>query len=449
MAESENRKLYTVSQLNQETALLLARHFMTIWVEGEISNLSMPASGHLYFSLKDTNAQIRCALFKNQQRRMPFKPANGMHVLAKAQVSLYEPRGDYQLIVEQMEQAGDGALRLAFENLKRKLAAEGLFDEHQKKPIPSLPKQIGIITSPSGAAIRDILTVLKRRFTGIPIIIYPAAVQGENAKYEIAQALALANQHNQCDVLILARGGGSLEDLWAFNEEIVARAIYASDIPVISGVGHETDITIADFAADFRAATPTAAAEHATPDQLIWLAAFRQLESRLQQQFQRQIQRKQQTLDWTNKRLQQQHPGQKLARNRLKIQDLEGRLNRGFRVLLERRRHTLSIQNHKLAQCNPALRLNQYGLTRQYLHERLLAAMRRRLDQAGQRLGNAQQALNTVSPLSTLSRGYALAIHQPSGTVIRTSRQISTGDRVLTKLGSGEFTSIVQDIDNE
>lgn len=449
MAESENRKLYTVSHLNQETALLLARHFMTIWVEGEISNLSMPASGHLYFSLKDANAQIRCALFKNQQRRLPFKPANGMQVLAKAQVSLYEPRGDYQLIVEQLEQAGDGALRLAFENLKRKLAAEGLFDEHQKKPIPAVPGQIGIITSPSGAAIRDILTELRRRFTGIPVIIYPAAVQGENAKYEIAQALALANRHAECDVLILARGGGSLEDLWAFNEEIVARAIHASGIPVISGVGHETDVTIADFAADFRAATPTAAAEHATPDQQIWLSAFKQLENRLQQQFQRQIQRKQQTLDWTGKRLQQQHPGQKLARNRHRIVELESRLNRSFKIVLEQRRHALSIQNHKLAQFSPALRLNQYRLTRQYLSERLITAMARRLDRAGQRLANVSQALNTVSPLSTLSRGYALAIHQPSGAVIRTSRQINIGDSVLTKLGRGQFTSVVQDIENE
>ena len=258
------RKIYTVSQLNRETGQLLSRHFLSIRVEGEISNLSTPASGHVYFSLKDANAQVRCAMFKNQRRRGGFKPENGKQVIVTAEVSLYEPRGDYQLIVEHIEEAGDGALRRAFDALKLKLSAEGLFDAANKQSLPALPKAIGVITSPSGAAIRDILTVLQRRFPAIPVIIYPTAVQGTNAQHEIAGAIAIANKSWQCDVLILARGGGSLEDLWAFNEEKVARAIATSSIPIISGIGHETDFTIADFAADLRAPTPSAAAEHAS-----------------------------------------------------------------------------------------------------------------------------------------------------------------------------------------
>ena len=294
------QKSYTVSELNRLTAELLAKHFLSILVEGEISNLSIPASGHYYFTLKDANAQVRCAMFRSHQRKQSVKPENGKHILVKAQVSLYEPRGDYQLIVESIEEAGDGALRRAFDALKLKLSEEGLFSLVHKKNLPTLPKTIGVITSPTGAAIRDILTVLRRRFAAVPVIIYPVAVQGDNAKYEISKAIVKANTLKQCDVLILARGGGSLEDLWAFNEEMVARAIYNSDIPIISGVGHETDVTIADFIADLRAATPSAAAEHATPDQHQWLIKFSEFENRLTNQLQRQVRQNQQKLDWLN-----------------------------------------------------------------------------------------------------------------------------------------------------
>jgi exodeoxyribonuclease VII large subunit len=266
--------IYTVSQLNREAKRLLAVHFLTVQVGGEISNLSQPSSGHIYFTLKDAQAQIRCAMFKGQQQRLRFKPANGNQVILTAQVSLYEPRGDYQLVVEHMEEAGDGALRQAFDRLKQKLLLEGLFEQERKQPLPLIPNRIGVITSPSGAAIHDILTVLKRRFPVIPVLIYPVAVQGEAAKFEITQALATANQRDEVDVIILGRGGGSLEDLWAFNEEIVARAIAASNIPVISAVGHEVDVSIADFVADYRAATPSAAAEAAVPHQDEWLNGF-------------------------------------------------------------------------------------------------------------------------------------------------------------------------------
>ena len=448
-AATTTRKIYTVSQLNRETGQLLARHFLSVRVEGEISNLSTPASGHLYFSLKDANAQVRCAMFKNQQRRGGFKPENGKQVIVTAEVSLYEPRGDYQLIVEHIEEAGDGALRRAFDALKLKLSAEGLFDAATKQSLPTLPKAIGVVTSPSGAAIRDILTVLQRRFAAIPVIIYPTAVQGSNAQHEIADAIAIANKSRQCDVLILARGGGSLEDLWAFNEEKVARAIAASSIPIISGIGHETDFTIADFAADLRAPTPSAAAEHASPDQQQWLTRFVYLESRLQQHLQRKLQQKQQTLDWISKRLQQQHPGQRLARNRQRMAELESRLQLALQTRLQRHADILAAKTAKLWQHSPMTTINNYQQRQEYLHQRLINANRRRLEQLGQRLFNASQTLHAVSPLATLNRGYALALLLPSGQIIRSSEQLRSGDLVQIRLARGQFTSQVKDIQQE
>ncbi len=441
------RKIYTVSQLNRETSQLLGEHFLTVLVEGELSNLSTPASGHMYFSLKDANAQIRCALFKNQQRRLGFRPENGKQVIVTAEVSLYEPRGDYQLIVEQLEEAGDGALRRAFDALKFKLSAEGLFDAANKRSLPALPNTIGVITSPSGAAIRDILTVLQRRFAAIPVIIYPAAVQGSNAQHEIANAIATANKLKQCDVIILARGGGSLEDLWAFNEEKVARAIHASTIPIISGIGHETDFTIADFVADLRAATPSAAAEHASPDQQQWLARFIYLEARLQQQLQRKLQQKQQTLDWIGKRLQQQHPGQRLARNRQRMTELEARLQHSMHTRLRRHAGTLEAKMAKLWQHTPAITINRYQQRNHYLSQRLITAGQRRLEQLNQRLLNASQTLHAVSPLATLNRGYTLTLLLPSGQIIRSSAQLRPGDLVQTRLAQGQFVSQVKDIE--
>ena len=444
---SAQRNILTVTQLNRATSQLLGEHFLSVLVEGEISNLSTPSSGHLYFSLKDANAQVRCAMFKTQQRRLAFKPENGKQVVVKAQVSLYEPRGDFQLIVEHIEEAGDGALRRAFEALKLKLSEEGLFDTANKRSLPALPKTIGVITSPTGAAIRDILTVLRRRFSAIPVIIYPVAVQGDNAKYEIARAIALANEHKQCDVIILGRGGGSLEDLWAFNEEMVARAIFASAIPIISAVGHETDVTIADFVADLRAATPSAAAEHATPDQQEWLSRFVQLEARLQQQLQRKLSQKQQSLAWLTKRLQQQHPGQKLARNAQRMDELELRLNQAMQTIL---RHNKSLVEAKIAnlwQHSPAVTINNYKQKQDYLSRRLITVIRHKLEGFNQRLLNYSQTLHAVSPLATLNRGYALVIQQPSGQIIRSTKQLRQGDMVETRLAEGRFTSQIKDIE--
>lgn len=285
--QSDGRAVYTVSRLNQEVRLLLENVYPLIWVEGEISNLSRPSSGHYYFSLKDQEAQVRCAMFRNTAIRLRFQPKDGMQVLVRARVGLYPARGEFQLIIEHMEDAGDGRLRRAFEELKHKLQREGLFDAARKRPLPVPPRRLGIVTSPTGAAIHDVLTVLRRRFPLLPVLIYPVQVQGEGAAEQIAAAIRLANERKEVDLLLVTRGGGSLEDLWAFNEEVVARAIYASEIPVVSAVGHEVDVTIADLVADQRAPTPSAAAEMISPDAGAWLMQLSRHQACLQQQQQR------------------------------------------------------------------------------------------------------------------------------------------------------------------
>ncbi len=441
-----SQKIFSVSELNRETAALLFDHFLSVLVEGEISNLSIPASGHCYFTLKDAGAQVRCAMFRNHQRRMPVKPENGKQVVVRAQVGLYEPRGDYQLIVEFIEEAGDGALRRAFEALKLKLSEEGLFSAAHKKPLPKLPKAIGVITSPTGAAIRDILTVLRRRFAAVPVIIYPAAVQGENAKFELVRALATANSLKQCDILILARGGGSLEDLWAFNEEIVARAVYASDIPVISGVGHETDVTIADFAADVRAPTPSAAAECATPDLQQWLVKFRDFEARLLNQRQRHFRQLQQKLDWLSGRLHRQHPEQKLVRHRQRLTDLEARLQRVVRQKLTLSSGKIENLDQRCRRCSPALTIRRYEASCAQLDRRLISAIDNRLKLLNRQWRNASQTLNAVSPLATLNRGYALVTVQKTGAIVRSADEIAVGDTVVAQLAKGRIAGRVTEV---
>ncbi|MFM8340856.1 MAG: exodeoxyribonuclease VII large subunit [Methylomonas sp.] len=438
--------VYSVSQLNREAKRLLATHFLNVQVAGEISNLSIPASGHIYFTLKDSQAQIRCAMFKGQQQRLRFKPSNGNQVIATAQVSLYEPRGDYQLVVDHLELAGDGALRLAFEKLKAKLLQEGLFDQQRKQALPLIPKQIGVITSATGAAIHDILTVLKRRFPAIPVLIYPVAVQGETAKFEIAQALATANQHQQVDVIILARGGGSLEDLWAFNEEIVARAIAASEIPVIAAVGHEVDVTIADFVADLRAATPSAAAEHAVPHQEAWLNAFDAFEKQLSQLIQRCLLQHQQQLAWLDKALQQQHPGQKLQRNAQRLDELEQRINQAIQHKLRHCQQQLAIGHHQLKQWQPSQRINSYQQQLSYLQQRLERSIQLKLNRLKNQQAAISQTLHAVSPLATLERGYAINQRQDNQQIIKSSQQLSFNDLMLTRFAQGKVVSEVKEI---
>jgi len=437
--ETSNRNILTVSQLNRAANQLLGDHFFSVLVEGEISNLSIPSSGHWYFTLKDANAQVRCAMFKNQQRRQTVKPENGKHMVVKGQVGLYEPRGDYQLIVDSIEAAGAGALQRAFEALKLKLADEGLFAGEHKKPLPTLPRCIGVITSPTGAAVKDILTVLKRRFPTIPVIIYPVAVQGNEARHEIAKAIATANIGRYCDVLIVGRGGGSLEDLWAFNEESVARALFASEIPIISAVGHETDFTIADFVADVRAPTPSAAAELAVPDQEAWLAWFAELETRLNKRFQQHQQQRRQKLAWLTGRLRQQHPGQRLRRNAQRLDELETRLQQALRGKLQHNHSRLEARIARLWLHNPGLKLAGLKQRQAFLSQRLQTAIKLRLDKSRQQFLRSSQTLHAVSPLATLNRGYALVTVQATGEIVRSSNQVEVDDLIDIRLAQGSI----------
>ena len=345
--------IYTVSRLNNEVKFLLEDTYENIWVEGEISNFAAPHSGHWYFSLKDTAAQVRCAMFRGQQRKLGFTPKDGMHVLVKARVSLYENRGEFQLIAEFMEERGEGKLRRAYELLKQKLQAAGLFAEENKKILPTFPKQIGLITSATGAAVRDMLIVLKRRAPSIPIIIYPTLVQGAAAATAIVNAIQTANQRNECDVLILARGGGSLEDLWPFNEEIVAHAIYQSKIPMISGVGHEVDFTIADFVADVRAPTPSAAAEMVASDQSELLAKLARSQKQLLRLAHHALNAIKQQLMWTKKHLLQLHPKRQLMEKMQRLDFAESTLSYLIKTQITHKKNTLAQLAAKLDALSP------------------------------------------------------------------------------------------------
>jgi exodeoxyribonuclease VII large subunit len=349
------RDVYTVSRLNREVRVLLERGFGSLWLEAEISNFARPGSGHWYFSLKDATAQVRCCMFRQRNMLCGFAARDGQKVLVRARIGLYEPRGEYQLVVDHMEDAGVGALKRQFEVLAAKLAAEGLFSPERKRQLPLIPKRIGVITSPTGAAIRDILHVLARRFSAVPVLIYPVAVQGAAAAAEIVAALRLAGRRAECDVLILARGGGSLEDLWSFNDEALARAIVASPIPVVSGIGHEIDFTIADFAADVRAATPSAAAEIAVPDGEEWLASLRRLGQRLQRGILRRVEAQRERLRWISGRAALAGPSARLAQQWQRLDDLEQRLSRALRQILSDRRSLLGERRSRLWQLSPEI----------------------------------------------------------------------------------------------
>ncbi len=444
----DNDKILSISQLNRDVKYLLEQNFFAVQVIGEISNLSRPSSGHLYFSLKDAGAQVRCALFRRQAQKLNFTPENGLQIQASANVSLYEARGDYQLIINNMQEAGDGALRRAFEQLQAKLAAKGFFAEEHKKSLPTIPTCIGVITSPTGAAIHDILSVLARRFPSIPVIIYPVLVQGNDAKYAIKQAIITANQHKDCDVLILARGGGSLEDLWAFNEEMVITAIYKSRIPIISGIGHETDTTIADYVADLRAATPTAAAEHCTPDASQWLGQFQAYEQHLSRLLHNKIAQHKQHLDWLSKNLTQQHPGKQLETKAQRLDELEARLKLSLKNKLSQANNQLQAQQAQLWQFNPTHKVQQLGNQYNHLKTRLHASMHNKLHTQQQKLAQLSQTLNIISPLATLHRGYSLSSNT-QGTLLTSSKQLTVGQTITTRLAEGEFTSQIQELNHE
>jgi len=441
-SNAKQRDVYSVSRLNREARALLEGGLPLLWVEGEISNLARPSSGHLYFTLKDEQAQVRCALFRMNALRLSFAPENGAQVLARARVSLYEARGEFQLVVEHLEPAGEGALRRAFELLKQRLAAEGLFDEAHKKPLPVPPRQIGILTSPTGAALRDILTTLRRRFPALPVLIYPIPVQGAGAAQKIAAMLRTANARAECDVLVLARGGGSLEDLWAFNEEAVARAIYASRIPVVTGIGHEIDFTIADFAADRRAPTPTAAAELISPDRAEWFEHLTRLENRMRLASQRRLSHLQQALHNLQKRL--QHPGRRLRDQAQRLDGLEQRLHHARRVTLRHAHARLAGLSARLHTQTPLHRMQQAQDQVGYYGQRLRSAVQRLMEQQRAGLHTLTRALDAVSPLATLARGYAIVRLVAAPNVLRNARDAAPGDTVHARLAQGSLICKVE-----
>ena len=435
--------VFTVSALNQVVRELLEEGLGTLWVEGEVSNLARPASGHIYFSLKDDRAQVRCALFRGQQRGLATLPVEGMHVLVRARVTLYPERGDYQLVVQHLEEAGEGALKRAFEALKARLAAEGLFDAAAKRPLPALPRRVGVITSASGAAIRDILTTLRRRCPAIPVRIYPVPVQGEGAAQAIAAALALAGRRRDCDVLILARGGGSLEDLWAFNEEVVARALRACPVPVVCGVGHEVDVTIADLAADRRAPTPTAAAELVSPDGEALRGAVSQLRGRLLRLMQDRLASSAQRADGLAARL--VHPAARIRHHRQRLADLAVRLAGTPRVFLAPRRAALERQWLRLQRASPRQRLRLGSERLAAARERLRLLVAARLERARDRLAAAGAHLEAVSPLAILGRGYSLLRREADGRLVTRHDQVRPGDRLRATLARGGLTCSVDE----
>jgi len=441
-----NQPIYSVSQLCRETRLILEGHFLTITVEGEISNLARPASGHIYFTLKDDKAQVQCAMFRTQLRKVGFKPNNGAQVTLKARVSLYEARGNFQLIAEQMETAGEGALRQQFEALKNKLANEGLFDGLLKKPLPSLAKKIGIITSPSGAAIHDILTVLKNRFPLIPALIYPVTVQGDTAKHEIVEAITLANKRNECDVLILARGGGSLEDLWAFNEEIVARAVHQSELPIISAVGHEVDFTIADLVADYRAPTPSAAAEAISPEQQQWIGYFEYFTQQLSQSLNANLADKRQRLETLKHRLKLSHPNTQLQRHAQRLDDYQARLVQIPQIVLQRNKLRLSVLSSQLLNNDPTRSIYSFQKRLELLYHRLPMSLQHTLRQSRIRFTECNKALETLSPIATLARGYSVSKRKSDGSIINSTKQLAVGEQISVQLTDGTLQTRLEEI---
>ena len=441
------RDIYTVSRLNQEARALLEGEFPRIWVEGEVSNLSRPSSGHLYFSLKDARAQIRCALFQNRALLFRDCPRNGQQVLVRGRISLYEPRGDFQIIAEYVEEAGAGVLRRAYDELRLRLEREGLFAPERKKSLPRFPQRIGVITSPTGAAIRDVLATLRRRCPSLPVLIHPVPVQGEGAAERIARTIRLASEHRDCDVLLLVRGGGSLEDLWAFNEEIVARAIFDCAIPLVSGIGHETDVTIADFAADLRAATPTAAAELASPDQVEWLRRIRGLDERLERALRRRLCDRHQRLDELTRRLARQQPRRHMQDRTQRLDELDQRLRQALRARLDRERLRLNGMAVRLRVQTPTDRLRAARQRLQSLESRLRATLGRRLETASQRLHGLSRHLHALSPLATLDRGYAIVRRYPGGEIARRAGDFRIGDSVEAILAAGRLRCEVTLID--
>ena len=445
LSSSPAQSAITVSELNRQVKALLEQGLAKLWVEGEISNLARPASGHVYFSLKDESSQIRCAWFRQRQRGPTANLENGDQVLVFGRASIYEARGDYQLIVEQLEDAGEGELRRRFEALKKKLSAEGLFDAEEKRELPELPERIGIVTSPSGAAVRDILTVLRRRFPAIPVVIYPTLVQGDTAAVLISDAIATAVERDECDVLILARGGGSLEDLWSFNEEIVARAIHECPIPTVSAIGHEVDFTIADLVADVRAPTPSGAAELVAPDQAEWLRNLTATAARIATLGRRYLEEQFQTVDWLNRRLVQSSPATTVARQTDWLRNLQQILTGTIRHDLISRARKLEFMRSRLLQRSPAIGVQRSMQRLSALQQRLNGSATSGVEKLIVRLRLATRALESVSPLATLDRGYAIVSDEKTGAILTDAAKVKPGTDIRAQLAQGALKATVKE----
>lgn len=437
--------IFTVSRLNSAVRILLEQEMGLVWLVGEISNLVLHSSGHWYFSLKDPSAQVKAAMFRGNNRRVAFRPQDGQQVLVQARLSLYEPRGEYQLIIESMRPAGDGQLQLQLEQLKQRLQAEGLFAAERKRPLPRQPQQIGLITSPTGAAIHDMLTVLKRRAPGIPVILYPAQVQGAQAADQLIAALQRANQRDECDVLIIGRGGGASEDLWCFNDERLVRAIANSLLPIVSAVGHESDVTLSDFAADLRAATPSAAAELVSPDQSEQLQRLQALSQRLTRANQQAFTLGTHRLHMLQQRLQHQHPERRLQQQQQRLDELQGRLRLALRQRLVDAGRQLERVDHRLHQQSPNVRLREARQRLGQQQQLLQRCVQQRLEQLRHRHGLLLTRLDAISPLATLARGYSIT-QDTQGQVLRSVTQTAPGQLLTTRLGDGELQVEVQQV---
>ncbi|ORM67502.1 exodeoxyribonuclease VII large subunit [Pantoea rwandensis] len=434
--------IFTVSRLNTTVRQLLENEMGLVWLSAEISNFTQPSSGHWYFTLKDDGAQVRCAMFRNSNRRVTFRPQHGQQVLVRASITLYEPRGDYQLLIESMHPAGEGLLQQQFEQLKARLAAEGLFDQQFKQPLPDPARQVGVITSATGAALHDVLRVLHRRDPSLPVIIYPTPVQGVDAPAAIVRAIELANQRDECDVLIVGRGGGSLEDLWSFNDERVARAIFASRLPIVSAVGHETDVTIADFVADLRAPTPSAAAEVVSRNQIELLRRLQSQQQRMEMAMDFYIAEQQRRFTRIQHRLQQQHPQLRLARQQTTLFQLQRRLGEA----MDQRLRSANRQQDRLLQRlnnqQPQGRILRAQQQMQQWQYRLQQGMEKQLNHNRQRFGTLAAQLEGVSPLATLARGFSVTT-DTQGQLVKKTQQLHKGDLLRTRLDDGWVESQV------
>ncbi|MDP2714693.1 exodeoxyribonuclease VII large subunit [Rheinheimera sp.] len=438
----QNPDIYSVSRLNSEVRLTLELQFQTLWLQGEVSNFVAAASGHWYFSLKDSAAQVKCAMFKMANRNSSFRPQNGQQVLIRARISVYEPRGEYQLLAEFIETAGAGLLKQQFEQLKAQLQAEGLFDPARKKALPTRVQRVGVITSPTGAAVRDIVTVLNRRAPGIEVIMYPSQVQGETAAAQLRNMLSTAIRRNEVDALIIGRGGGSLEDLWCFNDEALCRAVAACPIPIVSAVGHEIDFALTDFVADMRAATPSAAAELVSPDQSHVLDRILQLKNRLLQAQRSRMQQVAPKLLNLSQRLLALHPKRRLQQQQQRLDELQLRLSSSAKRTVQAAQQQQQYLDKSLRQLSPAKTLLAHTQHITQLERRLINAQQLQLKQSKQQLAQLSSQLNTVSPLATLARGYSITFDEKQQ-VVTSSSQLKAGDKVAIKLAEGGFDAQV------